>query len=73
MTAKFRLVGLECANCAAKIEKDINALDGVSDVSVNHMTEKMIIEADDSKIEAIIKASEKIVKKHESHVVMKKL
>ena len=73
MTAKFRLVGLECANCAAKIEKDINALDGVSDVSVNHMTEKMIIEADDSKIEEIIKASEKIVKKHESHVVMKKL
>ena len=73
MIAKFRLIGLECANCAAKIEKGINALDGVSDVSVNHMTEKMIIEAEDSKMDAIITAAVRIVKKHESHVVVKKV
>ena len=72
MTKKFRLIGLECANCASKMEKDINALDGVANSSVNHLTEKLIIDADGDKMDEIIAAAEKIVKKHESHVVMKK-
>ena len=72
MTKKFRLVGLECANCAAKMEKDISALDGVSSASVNHMTEKLVIEAEDAKMDSIVAAAEQIVKKYESHVVMKK-
>lgn len=72
MKKTFRLEGLDCANCAAKIEKDIKALDGVTDVTVNAMTTKMVIEADEGKMDEIIKIAEKIVKKHESHVVMKK-
>ena len=73
MRAKFRLVGLECANCAAKMEKDINKINGVTSAEVNHMTEKMIIEAEDSKMDEIITAAEKIVKKHEHNVVMKRV
>ena len=72
MTKKFRLVGLECANCAAKMEKEIKSLDGVVGASVNHLTEKLIIDADEEKIDAVIATAEKIVKKHESHVVIKK-
>lgn len=72
MTKKFRLAGLECANCAAKMEKDIGALDGVNSVSVNHMTEKMVIDAEDVKMEAIVASAEQIVKKYEPDVVMKK-
>ena len=72
MIKKFRLIGLDCANCAAKIERDINALDGVSAATVNHLTEKLMIEAHEDRIEEIIVAAEKIVKKYESHVVMKK-
>ncbi|MDD3230756.1 MAG: cation transporter [Oscillospiraceae bacterium] len=72
MQKKFRLEGLDCANCAAKIEKEVKALDGVTDVTVNAMTAKMILDADDGKMEEIIKTAEIIIKKHESHVVMKK-
>lgn len=72
MKKSFRLEGLDCANCAAKIEKEIKALDGVTDVTVNAITTKMVLEAEDGKMEEIIKTAEKIVKKHESHVVMKK-
>ena len=73
MISKFKLIGLECANCAAKMEKDINALDGVISASVNHMTEKLIIEADEAKMREIATVAEKIVKKHESHVVMQRV
>ena len=72
MKKSFRLEGLDCANCAAKIEKEVKALDGVTDVTVNAMTAKMVLEADDGKMDEIIKTAEKIVKKHVPHVVMKK-
>jgi len=50
MKKSFRLEGLDCANCAAKIEKEVKALDGVTDVTVNAMTAKMVLEADDGKM-----------------------
>jgi copper chaperone CopZ len=71
MKKTFKLEGLDCANCAAKMEKQIGALDGVTSASVNHMTAKLVIEGSDDKIDSIVKAAEKIVKKIESQVVMK--
>lgn len=72
MKKKFRLEGLECANCAAKMENAINKLDGVENATVNFMTTKMIIEGEDGKMSNILNEAEKIIKKLESHVVMKK-
>ncbi|MGB4659850.1 MAG: cation transporter [Mobilitalea sp.] len=72
MKKTFRLEGLECANCAAKMEKAINELDGVKEATVNFMTTKLVIEGEDEKMPVIIEATEKIVKKIESDVVMKK-
>lgn len=72
MKKTFRLEGLDCANCAAKIERAINALDGVKNANVNFMTTKMIIEAEDEKMADIVAASEKIIKKIEPDTVMKK-
>lgn len=69
----FRLEGLECANCAAKMEKEISKLDGVKEATVNFMSTKLTIEADEKKMEEIILASEKIVKKIESDVKMKRV
>ena len=73
MKKKFILEGLECANCAAKMEKAINELDGVKESTVNFMTQKLIIDGEDEKMPEIIQAAEKIVKKIESHVIMKKI
>lgn len=72
MKKKFILKGLECANCAAKMEKAINELDGVKEATVNFMTQKLVIEGEDEKMPTIIQEAEKIVKNIESHVVMKK-
>ena len=72
MKKKFILEGLDCANCAAKMEKAINELDGVKEATVNFMTQKLVIEGEDEKMPTIIEEAEKVVKDIESHVTMKK-
>lgn len=68
----YRLEGLECANCAAKMEKAISKLDGVQEISINFMTTKMTLCAEDDKMPEILESARKIIKKTESHVIMKK-
>ena len=65
MKKTFKLIDLDCANCAAKMETAIKKLDGVSDASVSFMTQKMTIEADDAKFDAIMKQVVKTCKKVE--------
>ena len=71
MTKTFTLENLCCANCAAKIERKIAKLDGVDDVNIAFMTQKMTLEADDSKMDGIIDEAKKIIGKIESKVVVK--
>lgn len=42
------LQGLDCANCAAKIEKHVNSVDGVTVASVDFVSKKLMIEAPNS-------------------------
>ncbi len=72
MKKVFRLEGLDCANCAAKIENAVKKLDGVSSASVNFMTTKMTIEGEDGKFDDIVKAANDIVKRVEPDVVVRK-
>ena len=72
MKKKFTLKCLECANCAAKMEKAINELDGVKEATVNFMTQKLVIEGEDEKMPTIIQEAEKIVKNIEPDTIMKK-
>lgn len=72
MKKTFKLEGLDCANCAAKIETAVGKLEGVKEATVNFMTTKMVIEAEDEKMTDIIAEAEKIVKKIEPGTVMKK-
>ncbi|MGX7140103.1 cation transporter [Facklamia languida] len=72
MKIKFILEGLDCANCAAKMEQAINELDGVNKATVNFMTTKMVIDGEEEKMPAILAEAEKIVKKIEPDTRMKK-
>ncbi|MBS3984382.1 MAG: cation transporter [Selenomonadales bacterium] len=63
MKKKFILEGLDCADCAAKIEHAVNKLDGVKEATVNFMTQKLVIEGEDEKMPTIMQEAEKIVKK----------
>ena len=70
MKKKFKLTDLDCANCAAKMETAIKKIDGVSDASVSFLTQKLSIEADDSRFEEIMKQVVKACKKVEPDCVI---
>ena len=63
MKKTYKLIDLDCANCAAKMEAAIKKLPGVTDATVSFLTQKMTIEADD--LDAIIKDVVKCIKKVE--------
>ncbi|OYO87204.1 heavy metal transporter [Lachnotalea glycerini] len=67
----YILEDLDCANCAAKIENAINELDIVNKASVTFMTKKLVLDADEDKMEQAIQETVKIVKKIEPDVIMK--
>ena len=72
MKTTYKLEGLGCANCASKMEAAIKKLDGVSNATVNFMTTKMVIEAEDDKMPNVLAAAEKIIKRIEPDVKFKK-
>ena len=65
MQKKFDLIDLDCANCAAKMEAAIKKIDGVQNASVNFMTQKLMLEADDARFDEIVQEAAKICKKIE--------
>ncbi|MGM9614109.1 MAG: cation transporter [Oscillospiraceae bacterium] len=65
MKKTFNLIDLDCANCARKMEDAIKKLDGVTDATVSFMTQKMTIEADDARFDAIMKDVVKCIRRVE--------
>ena len=65
MKKTFKLQDLDCANCAAKMERGIAKIDGVKQVNVNFLTQRMTIEADDARFDEIMEQVVKTCKKVE--------
>ena len=53
MKKVYRLKDLDCANCAAKMERSIAKIEGVRSVNVNFIAQKLTIEADDSSFDEV--------------------
>ena len=65
MKKKFKMVDLDCANCATKMEAAINKIDGVKEATVSFMTQRLVIEADDARFDEIMQEVVKVCKKVE--------
>ena len=72
MEKSFRLIDLDCANCAAKMERGINKIKGVNKATVNFMAQKLIIDIDDDKFDNIMDEVEKVIKKIEPDCKVKR-
>ncbi len=70
MRKTFKLEDLDCAVCAAKMEKAVREIDGVIDVSVSYVTQKMALEAPDDRFDEILKKAQKVCKKVEPDCVI---
>ena len=65
MKKTFKLIDLDCANCAAKMEEAINKIDGVTAATVSFIQQRLTIEADDARFDEIIAQVVKVCKKVE--------
>ena len=64
MKKTYRMKDLECANCAAKMENEINKLEGVT-AQVSFIMQKITVEAPDEGFEKTMKQIGKICRKIE--------
>ena len=69
MKKVFKLEGLNCAHCAAKIEEKVGKLEGVKSVTINFMTTKMTLESD-ANMEEVVEKVKKLVNEVEPDVNM---
>ncbi len=65
MKKVFTLDEVDCANCAAKMERKIREIEGVISASVSFMTQKLTIEANENDFDRILKEAQKAVSKIE--------
>lgn len=61
----YRLKDLDCANCAAKMERAIGKLDGVQSAEVSFMAQRLTLEVDDSRLPEILEQVKACVAKVE--------
>ena len=72
MKKKFKLTDLDCANCAAKMEAAIKKLDGVNDATVSFLTQKLTLDADDARFDAILDEVVRVCKNVEPDCVIQR-
>lgn len=65
MKMKFKIKGIDCANCATELERAIQKIDGVTEASLSFMTEKLVMEIEDDRKDEVLKNLKKVVKKEE--------
>lgn len=53
MKQKFTITGLDCPNCAAKLAKIMESLEGVTSAKINFLTEKLTVESELSESELV--------------------
>ncbi|MFP3412249.1 heavy metal translocating P-type ATPase [Bacillus sp. SIMBA_074] len=65
---KLMLEGLDCANCAMKIEKGVGNIEGVTSCSVNFATKTMLLETPQNKENQVVTEAKQLVTKLEPHI-----
>ena len=70
MKKVFKMQDLDCANCAAKMEAAISKIPGVQKATMNFMTQKLTIEAEEADFARIMQEAQKAVSKVEKDCVI---
>ena len=73
MKSKFKIKGLDCANCANELERLIQKIDGVESVNISFIVEKMELEYDETRKEEIIQNMKKVIKREKPDIVLEEV
>lgn len=70
MKKAFKIRELDCAHCAQEIEEAASKVAGVNKVRVNFLSERMTLDAEDTRFDAVLNEIKKIVKTIEPDAVL---
>ena len=73
MKSKFKIKGLDCANCANQLERAIQKIEGVEGATISFMTQRMELEYNEERKEEIIQKVKKVIKKEEPEVTIEEV
>lgn len=71
MKKTFKMMDLDCANCAAKMEAEANKVAGVNKATISFMTQKITVDAEDENFDNIMSEIQKACSKIEPDCVIK--
>lgn len=71
MKKTYKLIDLDCAHCAAKMQEKIKKIPGVTDASVNFLAQKFTLDAPDDIFDEVLKQAVKVCKDIEPDCTIK--
>ncbi len=69
---QMKISGLDCANCAAKLEREIAKIEGLKNVSINFMQEKLLFECEEERLDEMIHEIEEVIERVEPEASLEK-
>ena len=73
MKLKFTIKGLDCANCAAEIEREIQAIEVIESASLSFMSERLVIECEEARKDELVEKMKKLIKEEEPEVAVEEI
>ena len=70
MKKAFKIRELDCAHCAQELEEAASKVAGVNKVRINFLSERMTLDAEDARFDAVLNEIKKIVKTIEPDAVL---
>ena len=68
MKKRYMIKNLDCAVCATKLEKAIQKIDGVNEVSISFLSEKMKLVIDETREDTIMNEINDVIHRLEPEV-----
>lgn len=70
---KFKILNLDCANCANELERSLQKLDIIENVAINFMTQKLTFECLEENKNQALEKIKKVIKKEEPDVKIEEM
>ena len=72
-TYKFKIEGLDCANCANELEETLSKIDIIENISISFMMERLTFDCKEENQILAIEKVKKVIKKEEPNVEIKEV
>lgn len=70
---KFKIQNLDCVNCANELESKLKKIDGIENVSISFMMQKLSFECEEEMIMNKLEEVKKVIKKEEPDVTIEEV